>query len=134
MQKKHGFQLMELIISLAMVSILIAFSIPRYSQHLLQARRLEAASMLSKLAIAMEQYYLSHHTYHGANLATLHFPEIIAKNNYQLKIESANDDDYLLLAKPTGLQAEKDILCSKLSLRSTGEKGISGIGKIEDCW
>lgn len=134
MEKFNGFQLMELMVTLFIISLLIAISLPRYSHHLVQARRLEAENMLAKLALTIEQYYLSHHTYQGATIAALRFPEFVAKNNYQLKIELADDDTYLLMANPLGFQAEKDTLCGALTLHSSGEKNIRGLGKIEDCW
>ncbi len=133
MKKSPGFQLIELIITLSIVSILIAISFPLYTRHLVEAKRLEAANTLSQLAIAIEQYQLIHQTYEQASLDALGFPEFIAKGNYQLKIE-AQDQDYLLLAIPLGSQAENDMICSTLTLNAEGEKGIRGMGKVEDCW
>lgn len=131
---KNGFHLVELLIVLAMIGILTALSLPIYSQYVVHTRRLEAARTLSKLMIAMEQYHIEHNTYQDVTLATLNFSELIVKNNYRLLIQAAHHYDYVLVAKPLGQQAEKDSRCAELTLASNGEKGITGLGKAEECW
>ena len=132
-QNQPGFHLIEIIIALAIISLLAGLSLPLYSQHLIHEKRLEAESMLSKLAIAMEKYHIEQNTYQGATLADLSFPEFILKNNYQLSIQTTAND-YQLMAKPLGTQAEKDEICGALILKSTGEKETTGTGKSDDCW
>lgn len=138
MKKTHsrnqGFYLFELIVALGIAGILMALCLPFYSQYFIQARRLEAAAALSKLAFAMEKYHSQHHTYEEATLSALHFPAFTGKNNYRLIILSTTDTDYELLAKPLGDQAKKDSLCGALTLNSLDEKGVTGSGKVDDCW
>jgi len=129
-----GFHLIEILIAITILSITASFSLPLYSSYLVATRRLEAATTLSKLAIAMEQYHIEQNTYQNASLATLHFPEMIAKNNYQLIIQTTTDTHYLLLAKPVGKQSEKDQRCKTLTLTSAGEKGVTGTGRVNTCW
>ncbi len=129
-----GFHMIELMISISIMSILIALCYPSYSHYVIQARRLDAATQLSKLAIAMEHYHLSHHTYENATLAALHFPAVIANGNYQLIIETTDEHDYLLNAMPLRNQAKKDRTCASLTLNSMGEKGIRGMGRVDECW
>ncbi|OGT41999.1 MAG: hypothetical protein A3F42_04350 [Gammaproteobacteria bacterium RIFCSPHIGHO2_12_FULL_37_34] len=129
----NGFHLIELLATLVIVSILAFISVPLYTPYLVQARRMEATITLSKLAIAMEQYYIEHHTYRGATLTTLHFPNQTGKNHYQLAIRN-HDNDFTLLATPHGFQAKHDLACNVLTLNSNGEKGMTGTGKVEECW
>jgi Tfp pilus assembly protein PilE len=82
----------------------------------------------------MEIFQITHHTYDGATLDQLKFPEIIANNCYHLSIQTNPDQTYLLLAKPLKQQLEKDQACGTLTLHSSGERGIKGHGSIEDCW
>ncbi|MBX3709051.1 MAG: prepilin-type N-terminal cleavage/methylation domain-containing protein [Gammaproteobacteria bacterium] len=131
---QRGFHFVEVLVSIAIISITAALSFPLYSQYVVHARRLEAASILSKLAIAMEQFHIEHNTYQNATLIALNFPEKIAKNNYQLIIQAATHSEYLLIAKPLGSQSEKDMACAALTLSSNGEKGITGSGNTMECW
>lgn len=129
-----GFHLIEMLITLMIIAILMATSIPTYSQYLIYEKRLEAVSALAKTAIKMEHYHIEHNTYQGATLQTLHMPARIAKNSYQLIILSAAGNAYVLSAMPLGRQAEKDSTCGILTLNSSGKKSISGPGKLNDCW
>ncbi|TAK74678.1 MAG: prepilin-type N-terminal cleavage/methylation domain-containing protein [Gammaproteobacteria bacterium] len=129
-----GFHLLELLIVMAMIGLLAALSLPLYSQYVVQERRLEAAAMLSKLAIAMEEYHVDQNTYQNATLAALGFSEIIVDGYYQLSIPTETADDYLLMATPLGAQAAKDTACASLTLQANAKKGITGSGKVEECW
>jgi type IV pilus assembly protein PilE len=127
-----GFSLVEIVIALLIISILSAISFPIYSQYITQQHRIEAEVTLEKLSAALEQYYTLHDTYKNATLTVLHFPEFIAKNNYQLSI-TASDTYFMLEAKPLAEQAKKDGLCSILTLNSLGERGILGYSQL-NCW
>lgn len=133
-QKYNGFNLMEIMIVIAIISIISTLSFPLYSQYVVHARRLEAASMLSKLAVAMEQFHIEHNTYADATLTALNFSETVAKNNYRLTIQTANNNNYVLSAIPLGKQAEKDALCAALTLNANNQKGVTGSGNVSECW
>lgn len=129
-----GFHLIEILITLTILMILLAVSIPTYSHYLVCEKRLEAEAALGKLAILMEHYHIEYNTYQGATLTELKMPQHIAKDNYQLIIQSVNDNDYLISAIPLGDQAEKDDACRTLTLNSLGQKRISGSGNLNECW
>lgn len=130
----NGFTLMEILSVIAIISIISTLSFPLYTDYLIHTRRLEAASILSKLAVAMEQFHIEHNTYENATLAALNFSEVISKNNYRLMIQTANNDDYTLSAIPLGKQAEKDLACATLTIKSNHQKGVTGNGKVNECW
>ncbi|OGT61423.1 MAG: hypothetical protein A3F14_00875 [Gammaproteobacteria bacterium RIFCSPHIGHO2_12_FULL_43_28] len=134
MRRLNGFHLIELLITLFLISIISVFAIPRYTQHIVSAKRLEAANMLVKLSVAMEEYQLTHLTYKNATLQALKIPEYVAKNNYQLMIKTADDSEYLLLAMPINEQALRDTRCGQLSLDSVGRKSVTGVGGVDECW
>lgn len=114
MKKSFGFSLIELLTTLSIVGIIAAFCFPLYSQYLIKTHRLEAQTMLSKLAIEMEKFHIEHNTYESVTLSSLKFPETIAKNNYRLSIQSTKND-YALSAKRIGEQEE-------IILHSNGRK------------
>ena len=130
----HGFHLIEILTTVAILGIIITLSFPLYSQYLITTRRMEAATTLGKLAIALELYHTEHNSYHAATLAALKFPEMIAGNNYKLSIESASVHSYMVMATHVGNQARKDPACSALILYADGKMDISGTGNVKDCW
>ena len=129
-----GFQLMELLITLAIISILTTAVLPTYRAYFTRAHRLEAELTLSQLAIAMEKYQLHHHTYTNATLTSLHFSEFISKQSYQLRIVSAKLSTYELRAVPIHEQSVNDQACGELILTSDNQKLVSGNSKPDDCW
>lgn len=129
-----GFTLLELMIVIAIISIVSMLTFPLYSQHLIHAKRLQAEVALIKLSNALEQYFLLHNTYEKATLPLLAISEHTADKSYQLQIISANNQDYLLTAIPLSPQAEKDASCAALHLDSNGTKSITGTGDFSQCW
>ena len=127
-----GFHLIEILIALSIISILTLCAIPIYSHYITQLKRLNAAHLLIKLSVSLEEYYLRHQTYEKATLALLNIPEWI--DQCQLMISHATSDDYKIMAKPIYSQAKKDALCGTLILSADGEKNISGRGDVKDCW
>lgn len=131
MKKIVGFSLIELLTVIAILSIISAFCLPIYSQHILQAKRTEATFSLTKLASALEQHYSIHHTYKNATLQSLGFSEKIADNRYQLSLVTT-ESSYKIAAAPLATQA--DAMCGTLTLNTQGEKGLTGSGNLKDCW
>lgn len=134
MKKIRGFSLIELLTVLAIISIIGAFCVPLYSQYIAHERRLAAATMLNKLALALEQHYISTNTYQGVSFKSLNFPDKTHGGHYQLAIQSATAYEYVLQAMPLGLQKQEDNLCGNLILDSKGRKNITGGGKVTECW
>jgi len=66
MSKKSGFTLIELMITVAIVSILAAIALPQYKNYLLRGRIPDATTNLSSKRIKMEQFFQDNRTYVGA--------------------------------------------------------------------
>ncbi len=131
--KQHGWQLIELLIALTIIGILTTLTVPLYTKHLVTARRLQAQHALAQLALAMEQYHLEHLSYRGATLASLHPAAWKTNPHYQFEL-AAGEDSYTLTATPINQQADRDARCGELTLNSLGEQGITGMGRVEECW
>jgi type IV pilus assembly protein PilE len=128
-----GFTLLELVTTLAIVSILIIVSYPTYTQHIRKTQRAHAHIALLQVASALEHYYVIQNTYAGATLKNLQVNAQLESKSYQLHIEDLTQENYLLKASPEGAQA-KDTLCKDLTLDASGRKGVTGTGSIAACW
>ena len=113
--RSTGFNLIELLIAISIVSLLAAIGTSTYSHHIVKARRLQAANTLSELAIAMEEYHIGHGSY--ANAGGEKF-KAAGNRYYEFMVESAAEDDYVLAAIPRGARGEKD---STIRLNAKGE-------------
>jgi type IV pilus assembly protein PilE len=132
MQK--GFTLIELLIVLAIMGVLIAIAYPAYSHYVIKARRVEAQVALLDLATQIEQYYSeNNHSYKNATLAKLKISKTTPSGFYSVAINNVTPTTYVLMAKPLGVQAERDAACATLTLNQLGQKSATGNIPTE-CW
>ena len=131
--KKYGFSLLELLITLAIVSILAVIIYPSYNFYIVKIRRNNAAIALIDIAASMEEYYAINNKYDGATLNNLQIDDSGYKDFYQINI-TANADSYSLKADPIGVQKDMDELCQSLILDQNSKKSITGTGIASDCW
>ena len=59
----HGFTLIEVMITVAIVAILAAIALPSYSDYLLRGRLVEGTNTLGSERVLMEQYFQDNRTY-----------------------------------------------------------------------
>jgi type IV pilus assembly protein PilE len=62
----HGFTLIELMITVAVLAILSAIAFPAYDQYVVRGRIPEATARLAALQVRLEQYFQDNRTYVGA--------------------------------------------------------------------
>ncbi len=61
--KTKGFTLIELMVTIAIIGVLASIAIPSYSDYVLRAKLVEAASGLSNWRVQMEQTYQDNRAY-----------------------------------------------------------------------
>jgi len=66
MTRSHGFTLLEVMITMAIVAILAAIAIPSYAEYLRRSRVTEAFATLSGMRVKMEQYFQDNRSYAGS--------------------------------------------------------------------
>ena len=145
MKKQHGFNLVELMVVVAIVGIIVAIAYPSYTEQVRKSRRAECAGAVTSLGSAMERYFTVNSTYRGAadGGADTGAPAVYETQcpvdggtpTYNLTISAANASTYTVQAAPTGKQA--DDKCGTLTLTNTGRKGVSGASSgvtWQDCW
>lgn len=69
-QLSKGFTLIELMVALAIISILASIAIPAYQDYVLRSRIPEATSGLASKRVQLETYFDNNRTYVGFNCNT----------------------------------------------------------------
>lgn len=63
MKHQRGFSLLELMVAVAIVSIITAIALPNYQDYLLRSRVPEATSSLADVRVRMEQFFQDNRSY-----------------------------------------------------------------------
>jgi type IV pilus assembly protein PilE len=70
MRNQHGFTLIELMITVAIVAILAAVAYPAYVDYIRRGQLTEAYNNLADMRVKLEQFYQDNRTYAGATICT----------------------------------------------------------------
>lgn len=133
MKKSAGFTLIELMIVVAIVSILLAVAIPSYNSQMRKSRRAEAKQILSDMQLQQEKWRSSHATYGtSTSVSTSNVPIPATSTYYTITLTTAaTATGYGYTATAVGAQAADS--CGNLTLTMTATvvtKGPSTAG----CW
>ena len=145
MKKQQGFNLIELMIVVAIIGIVAAVAYPAYQEQVRESRRADCAGALTSLGSSMERFFTVNNTYLGAGAGggNTGAPTIFSTTcpvdggaaNYNLTIQAATASTYTVQAAPVGRQTADE--CGTLTLSNTGLKGVSGASAgvtWEECW
>jgi type IV pilus assembly protein PilE len=140
--RKHrsfGFSLLELLVTVAVISILATIAVTSYSSQVQKSRRTEAKSALLDLAGREERLFSTTNTYSSDELnlgyATVSTPmtNMAFGNNYYQLTAVATATTYTLTATPVGAQAG-DTTCGSFSVNQLGVQTVSGTSTVAACW
>lgn len=135
-RRQAGFTLIELMITVVVISILAAIAYTNYSEYVTRSRRAAATTCLMEAAQFLERYYTTQLTYVGAGAAPQCDPETAPfyTVSYVGNVAPAAKT-FNLQAVPQGVQATRDTLCGTLTLDAQGVRGESGTaGAAVECW
>ena len=118
--------MIELMIVLAVLSILAAIALPSYEQVMERSRRAEAREALSDFASRQEQFFLDNTTY-SSTISVLGRDAVTENGNYTISIPATTAVSYTLRATAQASQAD-DTPCATMNLTSTGSR------TPDDCW
>ena len=134
--RPHGFTLIELMITIAVVAILAAIAFPSYQNYVLKSGRADAKSALYGAAQTLERCYTRFSAYNDGNCQVQAGTPIDSENEkYEVKVETTATT-FDLTAEPQGPQT-KDTECGNFTLDHTGQKGAKGstdAAIVEKCW
>ncbi len=141
----RGFGLIEMMITLVVLSILLLVAMPAYQGQLRKTWRRFGAAELFEIVMRQEEYFADHKVYAG-DLKHLGLPSKaygLDRNGNRVAPTSAariyiielstSGSAYSLRAVPQGVQTQ-DKLCGWLSINSRGERQIGGTGVPSSCW
>jgi len=129
--KYRGVTLIELLIAVAIISILGAVAYPSYVNFVVRSDRAESQRELMRLANLQEQYFIDHRVYTNdmKKLGEAADPYITESKNYSIDaiVSGATFD---LTATAMGNLAIKDTECTTLTIDELGQK----TAESTECW
>jgi type IV pilus assembly protein PilE len=149
----RGFSLIELVVTMLVVSLLAAIAIPGYSNYVRKSRRTEAKTALLDLASLEERYLTTRNTY-TTDSATLgyaagnNWPITIGGAYYRISIPaigvatvptsttSGSPATYTLTATAINDQT-KDLSCQTFTVDQAGTQislDSNGVVSTQTCW
>jgi type IV pilus assembly protein PilE len=134
----HGFTLIELMITVAIIGVLAAVAYPSYTSHVVKARRSAMESFMLNVANKQEQYVLNSRAYADtlAKLGLTVPTDVSSYYNVTLAADNAAaPPTYLVTAAPKGAQLSNDTKCGTLTLNNAGTKTEGGTAtSVTECW
>lgn len=142
-----GFTLIELMIVVAIISVLAAIVYPAYTDYVVKSKRSIATTALTQVAARQEQFRQDNKQYTN-DLTQLGFPSdplIVddASNwvaagsggqTYSIDVTNFTTQSYTLTATPLGVQQSRDAECASFTLDNNGTKGVTGTDSARNCW
>ena len=120
--KQHGFTLIELMITVAIIGILAAVAYPSYASHIIKGNRAAAKAQMLDIANRQQQFMLANRAYATrAMLTTSGYAlptEVSTKYSYSITIGTDAVPAYLITFTAIGSQASD----GDLTLNSEGVK------------
>ncbi len=140
MKINNGFTLIELMIVVAIVSILAAVAVPSYQQYVLSGKRAEGKAFALDIASRQERHFTQNSRYastlNGTASAIILGMNSNTSENGQYTGRMAlgtGNTSYVITVDPTFTDDE----CDNLTLSNTGQRGAKNVTTgsiVNDCW
>lgn len=130
MKLQHGFSLIELMISVAIIGILSGIAIPQYQDYVIRTYRSEGMTQLLDIMRSQENYYSNSYTYASdlAELAGMSTVYITPNKRYSITAGACMGGlDLTQCVKLTAVALDGQISDGALTLDSRGNKTHKGV-------
>jgi len=144
-KRQRGMSLLELMVVVAIVTIIASIGYPSYMSQITRANRTAAKSFLLQVADRQEQFFANNKRYandltdlgYGANGFMIDDQGAMTAAGaddriYRVQINAATPVTYTIGAVPQLRQAGHDTQCLTLTLTHAGQR--SQTGPSTDCW
>jgi len=146
--KLHGFTLIELMITVAIVAVLAAVAYPSYTSQIRRSNRSEARNALLQVQVAQEKVFLTYNRYaqndtelQGTPSSTtpgLQTATTTSGGNYTLALSSTSSgaSDFTITATASSGSQLKDTDCKTFSINNQGSKSATNSAGTSNpnCW
>lgn len=139
-RRQHGFTLIEVMITVAIVATMAAIALPAYTNQIRKSRRGDAKIALLDMAARLERYNTVNFIYTNSAVALGYAADPVVVPNpapngyYQITIAlGTGSTSYLLTAAP--LNDQTNDTCKSFTLTDLGVQALSGAtSSVADCW
>lgn len=138
--KVHGFTLIEMMITVAILGILATIALPSYTEYVRKGERSQARTAIMELMTQQERYFTHYNTYAaltlgqtGTEFKTWTGDGGLNGASHKLKAEACTGQTIAQCVKITASPVKADAEVGDIWLQSNGQKSCTGTKK-EQCW
>lgn len=134
-RRQRGFTLVELMITVMIISVLAAIAVPRYNSYVQSTHRASAQMALLQLAQWLERAMTANGMYPAQGAVPANLLEVDGDQDgerYTLTYTRLTNTTYRLTATAGSLQSSDG--CGNLTLDERGQKNSTGNRSVDDCW
>lgn len=144
-----GFTLIELMVTIVVVSILASIAVPAYTHQIRKSRRTDARTALLELASREERYLATNNGYSitASDLGYTSFPSAVGNGYYTVTVAAGANGlagsgtaapSFVATASPvTGMGQDLDTDCRTFTVDSTGKQSSLNSASSDStsiCW